>query len=40
MGWALFTSGAAMVVMLAVGAFITFGSLFAWAFEPSAEEAH
>jgi cytochrome c oxidase subunit 1 len=40
MGWALFTSGQAMIVLLTVGAVITFGSLFAWAFEPSAEEAH
>jgi cytochrome c oxidase subunit 1 len=40
MGWALFTSGTAMIVMLAVGAVITIGALFAWAFEPSAEEGH
>jgi cytochrome c oxidase subunit I len=40
MAWALFASGAALVVTLAVGTIITFGSLFAWAFEPSAEEAH
>jgi cytochrome c oxidase subunit 1 len=40
MGWSLFASGAALIVTLAIGAFITFGSLFAWAFEPSAEEAH
>jgi cytochrome c oxidase subunit 1 len=40
MAWSLFSSGIATVVMLAVGAVITFGALFAWAFEPSAEEAH
>jgi cytochrome c oxidase subunit 1 len=40
MGWALFTGGLTMVVMLAVGAIITVGALFAWAFEPSAEEGH
>jgi hypothetical protein len=38
MGRALFTSGAAMIVMLAVGCIITVGALFAWAFEPGAEE--
>jgi len=40
MGWALFTGGATMIVTLAIGAVITFGALFGWAFEPSAEEAH
>jgi cytochrome c oxidase subunit 1 len=40
MGWALFTGGMTMVVMLAVGAIITVGALFAWAFEPSAEGGH
>jgi cytochrome c oxidase subunit I len=40
MGWALFNSGATMIVMLAIGATITVGALFAWAFEPMAEEAH
>jgi cytochrome c oxidase subunit 1 len=40
MAWALFASGATLVVTLAIGTIITFGSLFAWAFEPSAEEAH
>jgi cytochrome c oxidase subunit 1 len=40
MGWSLFASGAALIVTLAIGAFVTFGALFAWAFEPSAEEAH
>ena len=40
MGWALFNSGATMIVMLAIGAIITVGALFAWAFEPGAEEAH
>ena len=40
MGWGLFTGGTTMVVMLAVGAVITVGALFAWAFEPSAEEGH
>jgi hypothetical protein len=29
-----------MIVTLAIGAVITFGALFGWAFEPSAEEAH
>jgi cytochrome c oxidase subunit 1 len=40
MGWSLFASGAALIVTLAIGTFVTFGALFAWAFEPSAEEAH
>jgi cytochrome c oxidase subunit 1 len=40
MAWALFASGAAMIATLAIGTVITVGSLFAWAFEPSAEEAH
>jgi cytochrome c oxidase subunit 1 len=40
MGWALFASGTTMIVTLAVGAVITIGALFGWAFEPSAEEAH
>jgi hypothetical protein len=40
MGWGLFTGGTTMVVMMAVGAVITVGALFAWAFEPSAEEGH
>jgi hypothetical protein len=40
MAWSLFASGAALIVTLAIGAFVTFGALFAWAFEPSAEEAH
>jgi cytochrome c oxidase subunit 1 len=40
MGWALFASGATMIVTLAVGTIITVGALFAWAFEPMTEEAH
>ncbi|CAN5769412.1 hypothetical protein BH23ACT10_BH23ACT10_15710 [soil metagenome] len=40
MGWGLFTSGAAMIGMIAVGCIITIGGLFAWAFEPMAEEGH
>jgi cytochrome c oxidase subunit 1 len=40
MAWALFASGATLIVTLAIGTIITVGGLFAWAFEPSAEEAH
>jgi cytochrome c oxidase subunit 1 len=40
MAWSVFASGAALIVTLGIGTFITVGALFAWAFEPSAEEAH
>jgi hypothetical protein len=40
MAWSVFTGGATLIVTLGIGTFITVGALFAWAFEPSAEEAH